>query len=124
MKNKFESYDWKYTQAIDEFKATGGTVIQSKPNLILLDLDDEASVVHYETHLPLIQERFNLLELSRYKSQSGIGTHVILHSDTLEFLQRILIQSVLGSDRKREALALLMFNDGIKNPSWLFRPKQ
>lgn len=122
---KFDKYDWNYKDAIQIAEDNDFLVLQSRPGLLLLDLDNPEALAHYETHLPLVARDFDLLEVSRYTSQSGKGTHIVLSCAPIKDMNlRIALQAVLGSDRKREALALRMAKQGIENPSWLFRPPQ
>lgn len=119
---EFDNYAWNYNEAIDSAKDNGFSVIQSRDTLLLLDLDSDANLEHYERYLPLVAQRFELMEVSRWRSQSGKHWHVVLSCKGLTMPVRIALQAVLGSDLKREALAISMDHDGIKDCSWLFKP--
>jgi len=116
-------YGWSWKDAVLNAEATGMKVYRSTDTLLLLDLDDSESLFKYESMFPLLEKQFELVELNRWHSKSGIGWHVILLCSPQNMLTRITLQAVLGSDIKREALALLMHRDGIENCSWLFKPK-
>lgn len=122
--NQEQVYDWNIDNAVDNAEASGFTVIQSETGILLLDLDDTESKRHYDRTIKTIAEYFGIMELERWRSKSGEGWHIKLAcSSGLDFIHRVALQACLGSDRKREGLALMMHKDGLVNPSWLFKPK-
>jgi len=100
-------------------------VIRSTPRTILLDLDDGAAMDRYRHVLQRIKDLFGgLAEESRWKSKSGIGTHVVVKAGMdLTVEQRLLLQCALGSDPIRESLGLNLLLNGVSNPIALFKPK-
>lgn len=61
--------------------------------------------------------------LDQWDSRGG-NKHVVLRANqSLEVEQRILLQAILGSDRKRELFNWLRVDKGIENPITLFKPK-
>jgi len=117
-----EKYDFRWEEAIEEAEAQGKTVVHSNRNVILLDLDNKESFYHYETMFPILRAFFNLTETDTWRSSSGKGRHVVLACDPLDFPTRIALQAALGSDRKREGLALAMLKEGHGEHSFLFKP--
>ena len=89
-----------------------------------MDLDDEQALKTYEKVLPIVTELFELKELDRWKSKSGVGIHVVLQCKPLSFVKRVAIQAALGSDPIRECLAISMEIDGLIEPSVLFKPPE
>ncbi len=111
--------NWESVQQLARLE--GFTVINTAPDRLLLDLDDETAEKQFTTILPIIQSAYGLNVLDMWRSKSGIGKHVVLACVPLSFRDRIGLQAVLGSDRKREALALLP--DRLENEiSFLLRP--
>lgn len=118
-----QEYGWCIDSAITEKINKGYSIIRSCPTKILLDLDSPTSIAAYETMLPVLTQRFCLGELDRYESSTPGHIHIVLLCRDLPFDTRLSIQMALGSDMKREALALLMHAEGIHEPSFLARPK-
>jgi hypothetical protein len=59
----------------------------------------------------------------QWRSKSG-NWHVQIHFDEpVPARQRVLLQALLGSDPKREALNLARIHHGCENPIRLFRPR-
>jgi hypothetical protein len=114
-------YEWLLEKAIADAEKRGCIVVHSTPTLILLDMDTGASRDTFRNVYPTIQGKFNLQYLEEWKSQHG-NTHILVSCDPLPFTCRIAIAACLGSDPVREALAIAMFQDGLEEPSVLFRP--
>ena len=117
----------KYTQ--QKAEELGCVVEYSKPNILQIDLDGEQA---YQTFLSQIKLMIalNIIPLdSRVvarPSKSG-NIHIMLvmpeYTD-MPVSKRIQMQALLGSDLKRETLAVAGLQDGRKNPLVLFRPKE
>lgn len=109
-------------EAIANAEAAGQTVVFSDSQTILLDLDNADSQFMYERVLPIIQRHIPITEDERWASKSG-NLHVkLILAEPLPVMERILIQSALGSDPVREFLTMLRVQEGNPNPSMLFRP--
>lgn len=90
-----------------------------------LDLDSEEALRVFERQYVMLVdlELASFLYCTRRKSRSG-NTHVtITLRDPLPIERRILLQALLGSDLKREALTLAGYLAGQENPVLLFRPR-
>lgn len=116
-------YSWSIDDAVASAAELGFTVVHSSPDRILLDLDDGAAMDRYRQMLPRLTSVFGLKEKERWRSKSGVGTHVVVECDPLPFASRVAIAACLGSDPMREGLAVAMLRDGKDEPSVLFRPK-
>lgn len=104
MCDTYRSEETRHKIAVME--KNGFKIIYTDENTILLDLDDNSSLEHYDMILPLIQKDMEIIEKQRWVSKSGKGLHVVLKTpDCLTPLERITLQSILGSDRKREYLS-------------------
>jgi hypothetical protein len=116
------AYEWKCADAVADAEKRGFSIIRSAQNLLLIDIDDADSKRHFERTLGLLRNHFGLKELQRWRSKSGKGWHIVVECTPCDFTTRIALQACLGSDRKREALALMMAMDGEFEPSYLFKP--
>lgn len=113
-----ELFDEAMAQAI----ADGFEVIRGTPSTLLLDLDTDAAWAQFERVLPTVEKTVGTLGLRQWPSKSG-NRHVQLKLvGDLPALLRIALQAALGSDGVREALALKRLENGIAEPSSLFRP--
>jgi hypothetical protein len=106
-------------------KALGLDIYEPKPNEVLLDFDEptDDDEIHYRTTLEMINDALSspfvpyLVEAKRTVSKSGKGAHVYLTcSRELSNLERVLLQAVLGSDLKREALGFMRITLGSNRP--------
>lgn len=117
-------YGWSIEDDIIVAKGRGFEVVRANPNRLLLDLDDAASLARYQSMKPIVASHWAIAEVDKWHSKSGRGFHVEIACDIPCFLTRIALQLALGSDPKRETLAVAMFHDGIPEPSCLFKPPQ
>jgi len=119
-----EGYEWNIEEAI---AACGENleVIRTRPDILLLDLDCETAHTQYKRNLSLLQKHFGLVEVDSYRSKSMKENHwhVVVKCDPCDITTRIALQLALGSDYRREGMALMMIQDGIENPSFLYKPK-
>jgi hypothetical protein len=106
----------------------GFKIVPARKATVLLDLDTPEDVARYEAILERIQKpmghAWGLKEVERWKSKSGVGTHVHLEmtSDLNEY-ERVALQALLGSDPVRELISLMRMRHGVTHPSRLFRPQ-
>jgi hypothetical protein len=119
-----EGYDWNIEEAIAAF-GENLEVIRTRPDILLLDLDSETAHAQYKRNLSLLQKHFGLVEVDTYRSKSMKENHwhVVVKCDPCDITTRIALQLALGSDYRREGMALMMIQDGIENPSFLYKPK-
>ena len=104
-------------------EANGFTIVKGSGRELLLDLDTEQDIKDYEVTLALLKGLYSLEETARWPSKNG-KTHVILRTCRLSREERVMLQAVLGSDRKRAAICLLLCDEDDDEVSFLFRPKQ
>jgi hypothetical protein len=119
--------NYKSTQleeAIYNAEQNGFEVIHSEVDRLLLDLDDDKALRTYEMVLPTVAETLELKEIDRWKSKSGTGIHVVLSCKPLCFYARVALQAALGSDPIRECLTVDRADNGLVEPSVLFKPPE
>jgi hypothetical protein len=100
------------------------TFYSGAPNLLLLDLDDPNAFLQFHQMLKLLQEHIDVTKIDEWTSRSGSGLHVVLRIDAeLSIAERAGLQACLGSDPRRELLAIVHdWSKQDENPG-LFKPK-
>lgn len=117
-----EDFEASIFEAIRNAEKSGFEIITDKEYSILLDLDNDESLAHYESIKKIAEDKFAYIEVNRWKSKDG-GTHIVGNvSEVYSKTERLLIQACLGSDRKRELLALYRLVIECDIISVLFRP--
>lgn len=112
-----------HNTAIKEAQEDGFTVRVAQADEILLDLDTPESELQFNDNLQLFASLFGVVNVEGWKSKSK-GRHVVVHTATkrISDAERIALQAALGSDGKREIIAIKRLRDGDTRPSVLFRP--
>lgn len=119
--------DLDQRSAIKSARLGGFKIIRGKPDKLLLDLDDNDAMIAFNDTLPFVLEMLESIDIQlvkrrQWKSKSS-GQHVVLYlSGELPVLERIALQAILGSDRKKEMYSLLRLRQGTEEPSLLFKP--
>lgn len=125
--------EYRGAQFTDEFaqksaEINGCVVDRSQPHLLQLDLDGESAYRTFLVQVRILFEHGLLPPNTRvvaHPSKSG-NIHVILvmpEGTDWPVTKRIMVQALLGSDLKREALSLVGHQVGSSSPILLFRPK-
>jgi hypothetical protein len=115
-------YTKEFEKAVTDAEEKGFTAVRTRPNWVMLDLDDDDSQTTYRKQLPIARKVYGAKEYKQWRSKSG-GLHVILKVERdLSVVERIALQACLGSDRKRELLGLKLVSEGVPEPIVLFRP--
>lgn len=103
--------------------------IVASPEFLLLDIDSEADDEKRKVLETIADGAYGLKLLAHWPSKSHssengkFGHHYVYKlSAPLDIRERLVLQACLGSDRKRELLALIRVAGGIEEPSILFRP--
>ena len=93
----------------------GLTLVEAGPHDIFVDIDQAGDLYVLEAVLPILQDaEFSVTLMKTTYSQHG-GKHVWLRaSRDLTDLERLFLQAVLGSDRKREALGFVRVMRGTR----------
>lgn len=102
--------------------SVGCTVLYPRGNELQLDIDSEEDLEFFHAQSRLLTEIFDAVEVETLISRSG-GRHILV---TLPYAippaERIALQAVLGSDRKRELLNYRRVVRRDPHPMCLFRP--
>lgn len=112
-------------QKISTHMASGGVVYRSAPNLLLLDLDSDASFQKFTSTLPFVHNKFGVESALWWYSKSGEPhRHFIVELKIeLPVMMRVALELTLGSDHKRGILNCWKHGIGVDEPSLLFVPK-
>jgi len=91
---------------------------------LLLDLDTASDERHFERYVTSIHALgIKVISREEWTSKGG-GMHVLLRMET-PIRERIAIQALLGSDRKREFLAMAgVITREAEYPVMLFKPRR
>lgn len=104
-----------YAKAIKE---NWDVVLPNKDELFI-DIDDSASARLLDELLPILNQYFEAVVTRRGPSPSGQPDkeHVVVKFERdLQPTERFLLQAILGSDRKRELLGWMMY-DQCEDPT-------
>lgn len=122
-------YDFKditSANAYAEAEANGCTVKLPAPNQLFVDIDSEDGAMWFCLNIGKVSEQVGVVDTERHPSRSGTPLHehvtVTLAREVTE-MERILLQAVLGSDRKREALSWVRLVNNDPNPTLFFEKK-
>lgn len=109
--------------AIKWAEENGLDVLLPKPNQLFIDLDDPYDRQVFEQNRDLIDDSYGISEFMVTTSRSG-GKHLTVNlMQDITPLERVALQAVLGSDRRREAHSLRRLLQGEKNPTLFFEKK-
>ena len=90
-----------------------------------LDLDSKDALIEFYSRLRFLEEFIPEVDVLELPSKSQGHYHIIItFSEDISMWQRLAMQSILGSDHKREILNCARALNGDENPTILFRPKE
>ncbi len=101
----------------------GLKVVLPNNNQLLIDIDNPYDRSIFEENRDIIDSVYGIEEVVETKSRSGKSgkSHLIVTIKTpIQPLERITIQAVLGSDRRREAHSIRRLMAGEGNPTLFF----
>jgi len=105
----------------EEARAVGCVVVEAKDRDIFIDLDSQQDQYVMEAILALFRENLQHIEVVKISRSRNGNKHAYLRASwPLTATERVLLQAVLGSDRKREALAYLRILDNAPIVSCFF----
>jgi hypothetical protein len=104
----------------------GLIVVTPKNNELFIDIDSDTDLAEFDRNYGIIDELFGIDEAvqtpSRNKKQ---GKHIVVTlAQPITPLERVLLQAILGSDRKREALSLWRIRNNDPNPTLFFEKSE
>lgn len=110
-------------EQIEQARAAGLDVIEPGPDEIFVDLDSQQDQYVMEALLPLFSQNGLAIEVVKVSRSRNGNKHAYLKAGrSLTDLERVALQAILGSDRKREAMGFLRILNGIA-PVTLFFEK-
>lgn len=107
------SFTFEQTQAKAEAKNL--TVRLPKPYELFLDIDSEEDFEFFQKQYDIANEHGLFHAYVSNPSKSGLPKRhvvVIMTRDVVDATERVMLQALLGSDRKRELLSYLAINFG------------
>ena len=109
--------------AIEEARKLGFDVIMGDNDHLLLDLDTPEQLAQYEIQKHMANDVYGLVEVSRWNSINDHWHVLAKLKRPLEAAQRVAVQAALGSDPRREMLAVnLLLQYPNEEPCILFKP--
>jgi hypothetical protein len=107
-------------RAIDEAARLGLDVVFPADNELQIDIDSDADYSVFCEHLGILDRHYGAPSdvVEKPSRSGGERRHitVTLHHKVTN-TERIMLQALLGSDRKREILSLLQERDGDAHPT-------
>lgn len=106
-------------------KELGLEIVLSAPDELLIDIDNESDYVVFVENSTILKKYIDVWHSK--PSKSGLPKrhiHVRL-THTIDAQERIMLQAILGSDRKHEAYSFLALCEGHTNPTMFFeKPRE
>lgn len=108
--------------SLDYARKEGLRVVLPRKGQLLIDIDTDADFAVFEQNLPLIKPLYpytgHIVTPSRSKPE---GRHITVHLNvSLTPMERIALQAVLGSDRRREAYSIERLKNDDVTPTIFF----
>jgi hypothetical protein len=105
-----------------EAKERGCVVVKPKANELFVDIDDDFMLEHFNRNIEVLR-RSHKIRVRRTPSPSGEPAHfhiVVTLDRDVQPMERILLQSCLGSDPMREILSWQRLQCGDECPTLFF----
>jgi hypothetical protein len=123
-----EKYTMQSCNFTDEYarkkaERLGCDIVYGNDNTLLLDIDNEEDLHQFDKQYALLNEHVEMGLPVITASRSGNKHISIKLTQPVSLMERIALQTALGSDRKRELLSILGFRAGQENPVLLFKPR-
>jgi hypothetical protein len=119
---------WHDEYAVEKAERLNCDIVYGDDHTLTVDLDTPEARESFHSRLGFLEgigvlPPFNIL--NSWHSKSGVNKHVQLWFERPigSAEERILLQALLGSDLKREALNLAGVRVGRRNPILLFKPR-
>jgi len=103
-------------------------VVFPEENQLFIDIDDYRSMEEFSRNRDIIHEVYGIVETRVSDSRSGYPKRhlvVVLNKKITSVMERLALQAILGSDRRREANSLrrhLLY--GEQTPTLFFEVKE
>jgi broad-specificity NMP kinase len=103
-------------------------VVFPEENQLFIDIDDYRSMEEFSRNRDIIHEVYGIVETRVSDSRSGYPKRhlvVVLNKKITSVMERLALQAILGSDRRREANSLRRYIlDGELTPTLFFEVKE
>ena len=102
-------------------------VVLPQPNELQLDIDNAESGNVFKRHYQILDKYIGIEKVEEHASRHGGDRKhitVTLKRPVLSLLERIALQAMLGSDRKRELLSLIESELGDETPTLFLEEKE
>jgi len=122
-------YDFKditSANAYAEAEAKGSVVKMPLPDELFIDIDDAEGSCWFSLNIGKVNEQYGIINIKWGGSPSGLPNHnhvVVKLRREVTPMERILLQAVLGSDLKREALSWVRLVNNDPNPTLFYEKK-
>lgn len=114
-------YDTGVEKAVATAEERGYKVHRGEANVLTVDLDGDAMLNN--AALALLTELYDAKIIGWWRSKDGRGRHFkIKLNKQFHPMQRGVMQAALGSDPKREILAIKLYRDAMERGSKGFEP--
>lgn len=113
-------------RAIDYAAKKGFEVVFPKTNELQIDIDDDAAMEVYRAHYDIVDHYWGIKEDRVTQSKSGEPgkRHItVTLNQNVTDKERIALQAMLGSDRKRELLSYVQAEEGDAHPTLFLEKK-
>lgn len=98
-------------------------IISGSRTVLLLDLDDLSSYMTFVSNFPLVASYYLVKSVEEWRSKSNnIHIRITLDTELPNDMMRVLLQALLGSDLKREAITMARIHNCDLLPCLLFKP--
>lgn len=126
---KLDEADYYCADVFEKARQRGMTCLIPEPNQLFIDIDSEEDFKVFELGMEIFLDRLNYVakEVPVFINPSSSGLphrHIVVDLPfEIDDAKRLLLQTVLGSDRKRELVGFLELYNGIEHPVTFFEPK-
>lgn len=105
-------------RAIEEAERSGLDVVYPKPNELQIDIDNEHSLLLFGKQLDIVKKFIGYVSHTDNPSRSGgVKRHItVVLSHEVSTIERLALQAMLGSDRVRELLGYVQYQENDPNP--------
>lgn len=111
-------------KALERAKKEGLKVVYPEKNQLQIDIDRPEDYKIWAEHRFIVERFLKIKKIVETPSKEAGHWHIVVDLGVqIEPIQRILLQAVLGSDRKRELLGFVMLNNGEEKPTLFLESK-
>jgi hypothetical protein len=125
-----KAWDWSESELylgdpqdyIDRMVTNGFSMVYTRPNVLLLDLDGPEAMMQLTRNFDSFRKSYPVCKTRTWESQNhGRHVEITLQKD-MDFLERLICQTYLGSDTVKEYLSMLRWQTTGGAVSFLAQP--